>query len=373
MATITSITPFTSAAQNGQGGNVPVPAGTNRKLLAMFTRESSATITALTFDGTAFLANIVAGASIDSTAGPNLGCATYYYDIPDNVVAGDYAVLFSQSASVTTRRVYCVMLTDAAPGAPGWAGETFLDGVGTGMTFDLTDVTAGAAVIAAYANDGASITVLWGADVVQDYDEIIGTAYCSSLATADEVTAGTKTIATTASASDAAREQVLVAVAIANLSGPTISTQPSAATAIVSPSEPAVFTVDCAAAVTGVVWQDDGTNISGADIGQVDTLASGTSVLTVTPTATTRTGSAITAECTDASGMTESSAATLTVRAGVTETQVSETTDASGEVAGTLKTDVQGDALEKMVAFVAIKVNGTELVGPGMWLVGLAP
>src|SRR5688572_19407497 len=113
MATITSITPFTSAAQNGQGGNVPVPAGTNRKALVIFTKESSATISALTLDGVSFLANIVDGASIDSTAGPNLGCATYWEDIDDEVVAGDYPMLFSQSASVTTRRAYCVMLTDA--------------------------------------------------------------------------------------------------------------------------------------------------------------------------------------------------------------------------------------------------------------------
>ena len=70
--------------------------------------------------------------------------------------------------------------------------------------------------------------------------------------------------------------------------------------------------------------------------------------------------------------MTESSAATLTVRAGVVENQGSTTTDASGEVAATPTTDVQGDAAEMRIAFLAMKVDGVELVGPGAWFVGLA-
>lgn len=156
--------------------------------------------------------------------------------------------------------------------------------------------------------------------------------------------------------------------------GPTITTQPTAATAVVHPSYPAEFTVDCDDAVTGIQWQDDGTNISGADISVDTTLAAGESTLTVTPAATTRNGSDITAECTDAGGTTESDAAVLTVLAGVGETQAVTTTDGSGEVDATLTTDVPSDAGPQLIAFITVKVNGVELAGAstGAWLAGLA-
>lgn len=350
--------------------SVAVPSGTTK--IVVFAGNvlfNPRTVSGITFNTTEAFTAVTGGAVNEAT--PSVREESWFLDAP-TITTANVVVTWSGPARGGVR---IICLDDTADGQPAAVNTGTVSGSVAASTVAV-NTTSGGIVLSGYTvrrGDATTAALTAGTDLLNGIGSpTAGDASSRSCAGSQAGTgASVSTTWTPTGTGDRAAHVVLAISATAT--GPTISTQPSAATAIVSPSEPAEFTVDCAAAITGAVWQDDGTNISGADIGQVDTLASGTSVLTVTPTATTRTGSAITAECTDASGMTESDAATLTVRAGVTETQVSETTDGSGEVAGTLATDVQGDALEKMVAFVAIKVNGTELVGPGMWLVGLAP
>ena len=349
--------------------SLTVSAGTKRTAVAVYMADAVRTFSAVTFNGNAMTE--ISGASIVHSSTTPIA-HMYYYDIPDALGAGSYTVSFDLSSSSADDSAYAWQLAGVVTGGPEDADEVEGATGGSATITRTLTCTDGAVVVAASCNNDPAQTIDWSAGVTER-TEGNETNFTTCVADAIIVTGGATVV--TATHSSSTGRKLLVTASWAATVGPTISTQPSADTAVISPSEPAVFTVDCAAATTGMQWQDDGTNISGADIGQVDTLANGTSVLTITPTATTRTGSAITCECTDATGMTESSGATLTVRAGVTETATTTTTNASGQTTGTLKTDVRAEGSEMLVSFVALKVNGAELsgTGTGAWFAGLAP
>lgn len=346
MATITSITPYSQTATNGSGGNVAVPVGTGRKLIALFTRETTTSVLdAITFNGTAFFAN--QAVIVQSSANTSLGAAAYWYDIPDNVADGNYPVLFGSTANTGNRRMYCVMMTGAATGAPTPVDSDFLDGVGANITLSLPSVTADSVVIAGYANDGSTPTITWsGGTVVEDYDEAVGGNYRSSLATASAVSAGTKTITTTSSDSSSGREQVLIGLAVPNGAvGPTIDTQPTAQTIVLTNDTTASFTV--AATSSGGSLSYDWELETGVASGVYANLADGNgatwtgqtaATATATLTAKTLSGRRVRCNVTDDNGTTTTDAVALTIFDGPQVTTFPPT-DGSFESTATLTCD----------------------------------
>jgi hypothetical protein len=221
MPLLDAVTPFTATGTTSNGGAVTLPAGTSRKLVVGFTAETTSTLSALTYDGAAFLSNLCIEAESSATAGNK--SSIYWYDVPDALGAGTYDLRWNQTTASLARRCYCAVLVGAATGEPGWEGGTFLDGTGTVMSFDLTTVAAGSFLFAVRQNSSLSITNTWGADITERYDENVSSAYSSSQADADDVTAGTKTISVTASSSDSARRQTIVGVAVAPAAAPPAS------------------------------------------------------------------------------------------------------------------------------------------------------
>lgn len=129
--------------------------------------------------------------------------------------------------------------------------------------------------------------------------------------------------------------------------GPTITTQPTAATAVVDPSKAAAFTV----AATGVgldadsvVWEVDGSPVSDGGIYDIVTTPSGdgtsvTSVLTVTPTTSTGTPFDVQASVTDDNGTVDSDLVALTVKNGVEASATIGPSNASGAASGATSSD----------------------------------
>jgi hypothetical protein len=369
MSLLNAVTPFTATGSSSNGGSVTLPAGTNRKLLVGFTAETTSTITALTYNGTAFLSNLC----IESESAATLGnkSSVYWYDVPDVLGAGNYDLRWNQSTSSTARRCYCAVLVGAVTGEPAWEGGTFLDGVGTGMSFNLTSVTAGAFVFAVYQMSASGVSVTWGADVAERYDEALS-AYRSSQADADDVAAGTKTISTTSSASDAGYRQTVVGVAVEAASlAPTITVQPVADTVILSNETSASFSVT--ATGTGTLLYDWELE-DGVGSGVYANLANGNGATwtgqasascSATLTAKTLTGRRVRCNVTDDNGTTTSSAVALTIWDGPQLTTFP-ATDGDGESTATLTCDYVtgvGEAIEVRIPLsdgdVAVTVTTT--------------
>lgn len=362
---------------------VTVPSGTNRKLSVAYARETAVTVSTLTFDDTvspvSFLAN--ARASVQNATDTNIGIVVYDYDIPDGVAAGTYDVDYTLSASNGTHTMLWVTGAGIAAGAPEDTATAEWTTTSTNATGTVTSTDD--AELFGVAITGAAAQTWEVTGSVTEAAENNETNYTTVLATGTASGAGDKTFTGTVNTGGSGNK-ALVLLSYAVVLGPTITTQPTADTAVVHPSHPASFTVDCAAAITSCAWElEDSVGAgtysaitSGVGGFVIDTtLGTGTSVLTYTPTATTHTGKRIRAKPTDAGGTTTSDAVALTVRAGATIVPTTTTTDEDAQVTGTAKTDVQADDAEMLVAFVALMVDGEELDAPGTgaWLAGLAP
>lgn len=248
MSLLNAVTSFVATGTNNNGGTVTLPAGTARKLLVGFTTETTTAITALTYNGVDFLSNL--GVQATSVAAPANSSTIYWYDVPDETVAGNYNLLWNQATSTLSRAAYVAVLVGAELGEPAWENGTFLDGTGTGMSFDLTSVSDGAFVFAIWQHSASSVSVTWGASATERFDEAINSSYRSSQADADNVSAGTKTISTTASASDTGYRQTLVAMAVSprtipiqNINNIRISTTGTGNTFRISQNQIGVFVV----------------------------------------------------------------------------------------------------------------------------------
>jgi hypothetical protein len=214
MALLHSITPFAAVGTTGNGGSVSIPSGTSRKLLVLFTKETTSTISALTFDSTSFLANLAVTAT--SVANTDNATAAYWYDIADGVGAGSYTLDWTQTSANVGRRAYCAVLVGAATGAPGWAQGNFFDGDGTSVSVTLTSVAEGAFVMAASQCSSSSRTYVWTSPLVERYDETINSAYQSTQADYDDATAGNITVTATISSTGSTNRTTLVGVAVAS-------------------------------------------------------------------------------------------------------------------------------------------------------------
>jgi hypothetical protein len=151
-------------------------------------------------------------------------------------------------------------------------------------------------------------------------------------------------------------------VAAASASGPVVTDEPDNATAIVTPSSPAVFTAVATTDGASLAQQwyrgASGTTTNPINTGGVYvTGASGTTTrtltLTITPTDTSLNAETYWVRITDSAGSTDSTAATLTVLAGDTLTQPVGTTNSSGNPAtssGSLVSNAPG--LTRLVATV---------------------
>jgi hypothetical protein len=370
MSLLNAVTSFQATASSNNGGAVTLPAGTNRKLMVGFTAETTSTITALTYNGTAFLSNLGIEAESSATAGNK--SSIYWYDIPDVLDAGSYDLRWNQSSSSTARVCYAAMLVGAATGEPAWEGGTFLDGVGTGMSFNLTSVDAGAFILAVWQHSAGGVSVTWGADVTERFDASAG-SYRSAQADADDVTAGTKTISTTASGSDAAYRQTLVAMAVAAaaVAGPTITVQPANDVGIISNGDSTVYTATATGTnVDAPTWSVDATPIADGGIYDIVTTGAGTSsctsTLTITRTSKTGTPFDIVANFADDNGDTDTNTVTDTWWTGPVVTTFP-ATDGDGESEATLTCDYVtgvGEAIEVRIPLsdgdVAVTVTTTE-------------
>jgi hypothetical protein len=333
------------------GTIVTLPTGVNRKLVVLFASESSGAVSALAFDGTSFVANAVS--SILSDDDNQVRAYSFYYDIPDAKAASDYAITWTSGTSSANWTCYWYILGDAATGAPEDADTAEWGTEATNATITLT-CTDGAVMLGVAITGAASQTwTVTGTGVAEDTDpaEQNETNYTSVPAFGAISGAGDKTFIATVS-SAATGNKAMLALSVAALLGPTITTQPSAATAVVAGplQTTAVFTVDCAAAITSCPWELEDSVGAGtystitSGVGGFviqNTLGDGTSVLTYTPSATTHTGKKVRAKPADAGGTTTSTAVVMTVKAGAVFTGMSTTTGANGApaAAGAFTTD----------------------------------
>jgi hypothetical protein len=365
-----SITPFQATGSSGNGGSVTLPSGTNRKILVGFTKEVSSTVSALTFDGTGFVANLAI--SILSTANNVNGSEIYWYDVPDAKDAGTYALNWNQTASVTARRAYVVVLVGAATGEPEWENAAFLDGDGVDVTASLTSVSAGAYVFAIGQCSSSSRTYTWASPLTERYDETIDAAYQSTMADYDDATAGNVTVTSTLSATGSTNRQTLavVAVAAAAPSAPVITVQPVADVGIISNGQSTVYTgTATGTTISAFTWEVDGTPIADGGVYDIVTTGIGTgsasSTLTITRTDKTGTPFDINFDVTDANGTTASNTVTDTWWTGPVVTTFP-ATDGSGESTATLTSDYVtgvGEAIEVRIPLsdgdVAVTVTTT--------------
>jgi hypothetical protein len=371
MTLLASVTPFTSSSTTGNGGSITLPSGTNRKILVGFTKETSATVGALTFDGTSLLANLAV--SVESVANAANGSAVYWYDVPDAKGSGSYNLLWDQSVSNTLRRAYVAVLTDAATGAPGWDDATFLDGDGTAVSVTLTSVSAGAFVFALGQCSSSSRTYVWTSPLVERYDETIGGAYQSTQADYDDATSGNVTVTSTISSTGATNRTTLAAVAVASAtpSAPVITVQPVAQTKVLTNANTATFGIT-ATGTGGLTYDWELEN--GVGSGVYADVADGngatwtgrtTTSLVGTFTAKTLSGRRVRCNVTDSNGTTTSTAVALTLFDGPQVTTFP-ATNGSGVSTATLTSDYVtgvGEAIEVRIPLsdgdVAVTVTTT--------------
>jgi hypothetical protein len=370
MALKSSLTPFTATGTTGNGGSITLPSGTNRKILVGFTEESTAKVSALTFDGTSFFSNLAI--SILSTANADNGSSVYWYDVPDAKDAGSYTLAWSQGANLS-RRAYVAVLVGAATGEPGWENAAFLDGDGVDVTASLTSVSAGAYVFAIGQCSSSSRTYTWASPLTERYDETINAGYQSTMADYDDASAGNVTVTTTLSATGSTNRQTLavVAVAAAAPAGPTITVQPVADTVILSNETTASFSVT--ATGTGSLsydWELE----DGVGSGVYANLANGNGATwtgqtaascSATLTAKTLTGRRVRCNVTDDNGTTTTNAVALTIWDGPQVTTFP-ATNGSGVSTATLTSDYVtgvGEAIEVRIPLadgdVAVTVTTT--------------
>ena len=327
--------------------SLTVSAGTSRKAVAVYLAEAARTFSAVTFNGNAMTE--ITGASIVHSATVPIA-HMYYYDIPDNLDAGNYTVSFDLSSSTADDTVYAWQLTGVATGAPEDADEVEVaSSTSTTISRTLT-TTTGAVVVAAVIDGDPTVTLSWTAGVTERFE---GNEANMTTGCADEVIVSGGSTTVTATHSTNTGRKLLVTASFAAQSGPTINTQPTAVTTVLAgpvSNNPATFTT--AATTSGgsltYDWELE-TSVGG---GVYANLADGNGATwtgqtsascSATITATTLSGRRVRCNVTDDNGTTTTDAVALTIYAGTTIAQPA-ATDGSGVATAVLTTDVADTA-----------------------------
>ena len=327
-------------------------AGVKRKVILMTGNDATNNVTSATFNGQAMTA--VAGATIQNTTDVNIDATTFYYDVPDALGAGSYNIVVT-SGTMADVTLYYWQLSNAATGAPEDADETEWTTTSTNATLTLS-CSDGAALLGLAVTSSASQT--WTiTGTASERTESNETNYTTVVGDAIAMSgAGNKTITATVSTGSTGNK-CLVAVSIAAVSGPTINTQPSAATALLVPATDATFTVEATTSGGTLTyqWQKEdsvgaGTysNISNSSVYAGVT----TATLTITITGTTLDGLKYRCNVTDDNGTTATNGAVLSAYTGHIIVQPS-ATDAAGDAAGgSVATDytTPTDSLNRVIA-----------------------
>lgn len=359
-----------AGAATGHAFSVTVGAGSNRRLTVFYARETSVTVTALTFDDgvspVSFLAN--ARASVQNTTDTTLGIVAYDYAIPDGVAAGTYDVDYTVSASNGTHSMVWVQSEGIVAGAPE---STDTKQWTTTATNDTGTVTAsnGAVLIGAAITGAASLTWTITGNVTEQ-QENNETNYTSVQADGVSSGSGSRTMTATVSAASTGNK-CLVLLSYAPQSGPTITVQPTAQTKVLTNANTATFSVTA----TGVDplaydWELE-TSVGG---GSYSNLADGNGATwtgqaasSCTGTFTTKalSGRRVRCNVTDPNGTTTSTAVALTLFDGPQVTTFP-ATNGSGVSTATLTCDYVtgvGEAIEVRIPLpdgdVAVTVTTT--------------
>jgi hypothetical protein len=343
--------------------SITLGAGTSRKLIVSLVSETAVTPTALTFDGTALLANLIATAD----AGSNLLVRTYYYDIPDAKGTGSYNVVVTLSASTSAYAMFVWQTVNSATGAV----EDFdtATAAATTTVADTVTSTAGALILAAAGASAGTRTYTWTGDVTER-TELAVSNYTPSCADGVQGSGGSKTATATIAGGTANLAIVAVSIAEAVPAGTTITVQPANDVGIISNGQSTVYTATATGTnVDAPTWSEDGTPISDGGIYDIVTTGAGTSsctsTLTITRTVKTGTPFDIVANFEDDNGDTDTNTVTDTWWTGPVVTTFP-ATDGDGESTATLTCDYVtgvGEAIEVRIPLsdgdVAVTVTTT--------------
>jgi hypothetical protein len=358
-----SCTPYVpGGAASSHSFNVPLTAVAGRKLVFVFTEETTQTISALTFNGVSFLANLRVGITHSSGT---LGEQLYDYEIPDNLGAGDYALAFTLTGSTASVSGYAYVADGLVSGAPEATNSA--EGAASGTLATSVTATAGAFLVAGGVNAAATSTYSWSGNVTErvESDEA---GYTSSVADGT-ATSGSMTATSTSSAS---QNKVIVLASYAAVVGPTITVQPANDVGIISNGQSTVYTATATGTnVDAPTWSEDGTPISDGGIYDIVTTGAGTSsctsTLTITRTVKTGTPFDIKANFADDNGNTDTNTVTDTWWTGPVLTTFP-ATDGDGESTAQLTSDFRtadypGTAIEVRIPLadgdVAVTVTTT--------------
>lgn len=342
--------------------------GTNRKVVLAVVRETANTVTGVAYDGVSFLAN-----ERVAVAGTQSG-QMWEYDVPDEKAAGAYNLVFTSSASTTAMSAEAWQAEGCVAGAPEDVGSHALSGlVATITTLTCTD---GALVFAAAisgAGTAAPNTYAYSGGTVSEIQESAQANWIAAYAEGTASGAGDKTVTATATFNTT---QVLVAMSVAAITGPTIDTQPTAQVAVVNPSLPATFTT--AATTSGGTLVYDGEFETSVGGGSYANLADGSGLAwtgqtaasaTATPSTAAASGRRYRNNVSDDNGTTTTNAVALTVYEGWPVTDDSTTSDGSGQTTGEAVTDIVGeDVPEAAFVLMGLYQNGV-LLTPATFLI----
>jgi len=358
------------SATTSHSFSITLGAGVARKLVVTIGRESTAgSVSALTFDGTSFVANAAIAFQHPTNSQMNLG--QYWYDIPDAKGTGSYTIAFTTGASISLVSAQAVIADGMATGtAEATQTASAVDGVAAVGPVSVT-ATTDAVLIAGAAGSFTTPTIAWSGDVTER-SESTNSGYRAGYADAADVASGSRT-ATATYSNTASGDKIIVlgSYAAAAPAGPTITGQPVADTVILSNETTASFSVT--ATGTGTLLYDWELE-DGVGSGVYANLANGNGATwtgqtaascSATLTAKTLTGRRVRCNVTDDNGTTTTNAVALTIWDGPQVTTFP-ATDGDGESTATLTSDYVtgvGEAIEVRIPLsdgdVAVTVTTT--------------
>lgn len=348
----------------GHTASVTLSANAGRRLLVAVMKEVSdatATLNALTFNGTSFYAN--SRLKFTHSLNASMVGELFDYAIPDNLGAGSYNLVATTSGSTAATTMYWREVTGLSTAAPYDTGSAETEAATLACSASV-DAEDGGLILAFNLNASGTPTHSWSG-AVTERQENNETGYTTSAADGTASGTGAKTCTSTQSGADG--RQIVVAVSYSITSGPTINTQPTAQTARVNgdPTNTATFTV--AATTSGgsltYDWELE-TSVGG---GSYSNLADGNGATWTgqaaascvgTFTAKTLSGRRVRCNVTDSNGTTTTDAVTLTVLDGPVLSASTATTNGSGVCTVTMTSD---DALTTNgeILLVTASIGGT--------------
>lgn len=353
--------PIASASAT-QSWTQTIGSGTKRKCIVAHMREGARTYSSVTFNGNAMNSVVQRTHSVATT----LAVQMWEYDIPDALDAGDYTVSVTLSSGLSDSQGYSWQTVNSATGTPEDSDSAeVLSAASAVISTSLTN-TAGALVLAAVINSSGSPTWSWS-NATSERAEGNETNLTTGIGDGVVVSGGTATATATASTNTGAFVLCAMSIAEVAVTGPTINTQPSAATVRVNGDTTNTATFTVAATTSGgsltYDWELE-TTVGG---GVYANLADGSGATWTgqaaasavgTFSAKTLSGRRVRCNVTDSNGTTTTDAVTLTVLDGPVLSAATASTNGSGVASVTMTSD---DALSANgeILLVTASIGGT--------------